>query len=361
MDTKTVIELLCKHLTCLTEISMEPDYFRLAKYNKSSPEAIEAFWSVLYILSTCSILEENKFISFKNYDKITSTKLNFAFLQYKTVEFYLIPENDVYNSRELLLALGWLLASNNVIEKKLKSNLVNCSLGQECSSSEILSQALKEEIDCSTLENEMKQIVHVCSKLNHNLKEISELLGEKVKLTTKVHAASINTSGLTHLSVFEMALIKRLTLDNKSPQDHELIKNLQNISKMIDFHLKWTKRQHIFYDWMTTVIDESMSSQKSIYTEEFRQELMKFIIILRQLVKRKMHNFENDEISNFSLTPNCTSRLLRIQNSETETETWLKQINDDLIETEKEVEINEKNLLKELKLMLKLIQNCIRV
>lgn len=74
-----------------------------------------------------------------------------------------------------------------------------------------------------------------------------------------------------------------------------------------------------------------------------------------------MHNFENDEISNFSLTPNCTTRLLRIQNSETEAEEWLKQINEDLMEIDKEVEINERNLLKELKLMLKLIQNCIRV
>lgn len=60
--------------------------------------------------------------------------MNFAFLQYSAVEFYFIPEGDIYNSRELLLALGWLFASNNVMEKKVKTNLVNSSLGQESSS-----------------------------------------------------------------------------------------------------------------------------------------------------------------------------------------------------------------------------------
>ncbi|XP_051176302.1 tubulin epsilon and delta complex protein 1-like [Leptopilina boulardi] len=360
MDTKAVIELLCKHLTLSTGISMEPDYFRLAKYNKSSQEAIEAFWSVLHILSNCAILEENKYVSFQEYDKITNTKLNFAFLQYSALEFYFIPETDVYNSRELLLALGWLLATTHVLEKKVKSNIVNSSLGQECSS-QISLQVAQKEINSSTLEDEMKTIVHICSKLNHNLKEISELSMEKVRLTTKIHAASINTSGLPHLSVYEMSLIKRLvSKNNKNPQDQEAVETLKNIAKLIDLHSKWSKRENIFYDWMTTVIDESMSAQKSLYTEEFRQELMKFIVCLRCLVKKKIQNFQQN-FSTFDVTLNCSSRFLRIQNSTTEAEIWFKQINDDLMITEKEIETNEKDLIKELKLMLKLIQNCVRV
>lgn len=103
-----------------------------------------------------------------------------------------------------------------------------------------------------------------------------------------------------------------------------------------------------------------MSAQKSLYTEEFRQELMKFIVCLRCLVKKKMHNFQQN-FSTFDVTLNCSSRFLRIQNSITEAEIWFKQINDDLMITEKEIETNEKDLIKELKLMLKLIQNCVRV
>ena len=67
-------------------------------------------------------------------DKVTHTKLNFAFLQYSALEFYSIPENDTYNSRELLLALGWLFSSNNVMETTVKSKIINSLLGKESSS-----------------------------------------------------------------------------------------------------------------------------------------------------------------------------------------------------------------------------------
>lgn len=87
---------------------------------------------------------------------------------------------------------------------------------------------------------------------------------------------------------------------------------------------------------------------------------MKFITCLRHLVKTKIHNLKNDFPSMDSIS-NCSSRLLRIQNSETEAETWLKTIVSDLTIMEKEVETREKDLFKELKSMLKLIQNCVRV
>ena len=51
-DTKSVIELLCKHLSCTTEVPMKPDFFRLAKYNKSSPEAV-GFFYILFSFRLC--------------------------------------------------------------------------------------------------------------------------------------------------------------------------------------------------------------------------------------------------------------------------------------------------------------------
>ncbi|XP_033216553.1 tubulin epsilon and delta complex protein 1-like isoform X2 [Belonocnema kinseyi] len=361
-DTKSVIELLCKHLSCTTEVPMKPDFFRLAKYNKSSPEAIEAFWSVLHILSTCVVTEKDKSISFKDYDKITSTKLNFAFLQYSALEFYSIPETDTFNSRELLLALGWLFSSNNAIDTTFRSKIINSSLGKE-SSSQVSAQKPLEKIQLFSAEDQMKNIVHTCTKLNHNLKQISELISEKIKLATKVHAASINASGLPHLSVFEMALTKRLSSQKKNSEDQETIWSLQNLSTMIDLHPKWIKKQHIFFEWMISVIEESKSAQKPIITEESCLEIFKFTTCLRHFVKKKMHNLKRnlDEIPNFDSAPDCVSRLLRIQNSETEAENWVEKAKKNLELTEKEIELKEKDLLKELKSMLKLIQNCVRV
>ncbi|XP_033216554.1 uncharacterized protein LOC117172584 isoform X3 [Belonocnema kinseyi] len=185
-------------------------------------------------------------------DKITSTKLNFAFLQYSALEFYSIPETDTFNSRELLLALGWLFSSNNAIDTTFRSKIINSSLGKESSS---------------------------------------------------------------------------------------------QVSAQI------------------SVIEESKSAQKPIITEESCLEIFKFTTCLRHFVKKKMHNLKRnlDEIPNFDSAPDCVSRLLRIQNSETEAENWVEKAKKNLELTEKEIELKEKDLLKELKSMLKLIQNCVRV
>ena len=100
----------------------------------------------------------------------------------------------------------------------------------------------------------MNNIVHTCTKLNHNLKQISEAVSEKAKLTTKVHAASINASGLPHLSVFEMALTKRLSSQKKDNEDQETIRSLQTNAAMLDLHTKWVKKQYIFYGWMVVLL-----------------------------------------------------------------------------------------------------------
>ena len=112
-----------------------------------------------------------------------------------------------------------------------------------------------EQIQFSSPEDQMNNIVHTCTKLNHNLKQISELISEKVKLTTKVHAASIEASGLPHLSVFEMALTKRLSSQKKNLEDQEQIRGLQNITTMLDLHPKWNKKQHIFFEWMVQLLE----------------------------------------------------------------------------------------------------------
>ena len=90
---------------------------------------------------------------------------------------------------------------------------------------------------------------------------------------------------------------------------------------------------------------------------------MKFTACLRHIVKKKIHNLKRnlDEIPNFESAPDCVSRFLRIQNSETEAGNWTEKAKRDLELTEKEIELKEKDLLKELKSMLRLIQNCVRV
>ena len=94
-------------------------------------------------------------------------------------------------------------------------------------------------------------MLHKTNKLSDNLKAISELYTEKIKLMTKVHTASITTSGLPHLTVAEMCLIKKLaTNKEKSRADLEKIKEMEKMSTLLDISMKWKKKQCTFYTWM---------------------------------------------------------------------------------------------------------------
>lgn len=69
-------------------------------------------------------------------DKLSATKLYFAFLQYPAIEFYGLSES-CHNNRILLLAFAWLLATQNVLSIVVRVNLTSSLLGRECSCPDI--------------------------------------------------------------------------------------------------------------------------------------------------------------------------------------------------------------------------------
>lgn len=58
-------------------------------------------------------------------------KLHFAFLQYPIVEFYGSSQGGEYN-RDALIALAWLLGTQNVLTVILRAKLADSVLGAEC-------------------------------------------------------------------------------------------------------------------------------------------------------------------------------------------------------------------------------------
>ena len=104
-----------------------------------------------------------------------------------------------------------------------------------------------------TFSAQINNILYLNGKVNYNIKEISELISQKAKLVSRIHAASVNVSGLPHVSVSEAALIKRVSTTNKnalSNEDKKYIKELSTIASLLDVHMKWSKKKHIFFEWM---------------------------------------------------------------------------------------------------------------
>jgi len=65
-------------------------------------------------------------------DAPSAMKLHLAFLQYPVIEFYSLSQDGKHN-RDALIALAWLLGTQNVLTAVLRAKLADGVLGAECS------------------------------------------------------------------------------------------------------------------------------------------------------------------------------------------------------------------------------------
>lgn len=193
-------------------------------------------------------------------DTLTAVKLHLAFLQYPAIEFYSLSPNKSDHNRDLLIALAWLLGTQNVLTIVLRAKLAGGVLGAECSrvdppevNAEISRTRIVQSDDQLT-NTLLDGILHLNAKVNLNLREIGELTRERGNLVSKVHAASIDVSGLPHLSVCESALTKRLatTSDVDDGSDKTRRLEFRDAGILLDTRAKWLRKRHVFFDWMVS-------------------------------------------------------------------------------------------------------------
>lgn len=114
----------------------------------------------------------------------------------------------------------------------------------------------------SSTSTEFSNILHLNSTVNLNLREINELIRERAKLISKVHAASLDVNGLPHLSVSELALTKRFArihvFDDEegesSEKDQQRLREFREFGILLDMRAKWLRKRHIFFDWMVNFV-----------------------------------------------------------------------------------------------------------
>ncbi|KAB0804574.1 hypothetical protein PPYR_01544 [Photinus pyralis] len=117
-DIKIVISILCKHLNHLYNVSLKAENFRLAKYNKSEVQNVKTFWRLL-----------SRMVDVNSENTVTYVKSYFLkVLKYKSLHFYSLPEDMSCGSRELLIALAYLIANeflNNRIQDIINKSVFN--------------------------------------------------------------------------------------------------------------------------------------------------------------------------------------------------------------------------------------------
>ncbi|XP_033331469.2 uncharacterized protein LOC117223340 [Megalopta genalis] len=363
-DIKSVLSLLCQHLKLSVNVIMKPEYFRLAKFNDCAENVIKAFWEVLNVLSFHVIQEKQIDIDFQHYDTVWATKLYFAYLQYPSIEFYASNRHDK-NSRYLLLAFAWLLVTQNTLDILIRKILSNSALGRECSKPNNSEEREVLHNVPETLVAQLDSIIHLNGKVNYNIREIYNLVCKRANLVSRVHAATINVSGLPHLSVSELALVKRIATADKcqlSKEDERYLQELHTAENLLDAHSKWQRKEHIFFEWMVTVVQEHKKHSSSSSPDIDWNEIFKFVTMLHCIMQGKFealssqhnHGCQDQEFI-------AASRLMRVPKDRDAMEDQLRTMSAELERETKSLSERKEKLSEELKKLLHLIPSCIQL
>nr|XP_031847855.1 uncharacterized protein LOC116433657 isoform X2 [Nomia melanderi] len=325
---------------------------------------IKIFWKVLNVLSYHAVKERQIEFDFQDYDTVLATKLCFAYLQYPAVKFYACNENDK-NSRQLLLAFAWLLGSQDALRIVVRTIVANSVFGRECS---YLNNFKRKEAAYNVPETQIDQIndiIHLNGKVNYNIREISNLVKERANLISRVHAVTTNVSGLPHLSVSELALIKRIATSKRSvpsEEDQKYLKELFTIGNLLDVHVKWLRKECIFFKWMVTVVEEHHKSLSSGLHDINWDEIFKFISTLHDIMQEKLKvlsSKKNSDCQDYKFK--YASRLLIAQNDREGMENLFSEISTELNKETESLSEKKEKLSKELKKLLQLIPSCIQL
>ncbi|XP_071565879.1 uncharacterized protein [Temnothorax nylanderi] len=374
-DARDALSALCGYLNSLINVGLTPEDLRLAKRNVPDESVAETLWNTLRVLSYHAAGEKRGDVDFRDYDASTAVKLHLAFLQYPVIEFYGLSQDGERN-RDALITLAWLLGTQDVLTAILRAKLADGVLGAECSredppkSPSLITVTIDRPLSTSA---EFGSILHLNATVNLNLREISELACERAKLISKVHAASLDVSGLPHLSVSELALTKRLArtrvLDDGGggsfEKDRRLLREFREVGILLDMRAKWLQKRHIFFEWMATVIQEHKRSMESNPRVICMRELVAFSSLLRHVIRDKLGIFTSektvDDGDSRNSAFNCPSRAHRSQCNNAEAQSWLDDLNERQDREKENFQRNKKQLADELKGMLKLIPSVVRV
>ncbi|KMQ91464.1 hypothetical protein RF55_8662 [Lasius niger] len=313
-DVRDALSALCRYINSLINAGLTPEHLRLAKYNALDETVAETLRNTLHVLSYHAAREKRGDIDFRNYDTLTAVKLHLAFLQYPATEFYSLSQSNNDCNRDSLIALAWLLGTQDVLTVVLRARLAGGVLGVECSRvdpPEIQQSSIRPvssivRSDDQPTNVQLAGILHLNARVNLNLREIGELTRERGSLVSKVHAASVDV----------------------------------------------------------TAIQEHRKSTKTNPREIDSQELAVFSSLLRQVIREKLRVLTSaeavgNEFRNTAL--DCPSRAHRSQCNDIEAQNWLDDLNARQKREEENLERNRKRLADELERMLKLIPSIIRV
>lgn len=285
---RETIETLSKILKNFTGTNVSAEVFRQAKFNQQS--VTEPMWQTL-----CSFLGFHKTRKLKSSQRLgaversqlVSVCQHEMFIRgYGAREFFGLPCDMSRGSREVLLAIGWLIAKENVLEKftcyiepintedppfdpSLCGNFPSTRAGLELpiKSRETLTQRVSQYT---------QHLVWMNGKLNASLRMLLSSRNEYAKLSSKIHAATCWTSSKSqggsqksvskHLSALDVYLLR----NPKQMAKYQAALEYQN--SCIHSLIMWTQNEPVFWKWMESVLEAKLKDCSEDSAAESHEE-----------------------------------------------------------------------------------------
>ncbi|XP_060588135.1 LOW QUALITY PROTEIN: tubulin epsilon and delta complex protein 1-like [Ruditapes philippinarum] len=274
-QVREVIELLTKVCEDNGTVPIKAECFRAAKFDKC--ETTSSLWRLLFELTY--ILKYGQLEDFikdfidqlKKDDMVIYTKCFMQDQGYFSKEFSTLPNDMSSGSREVLLAIGWLLSSKKVIEKFV--DLQSSPLDQEYPTQESLQIVTEQKLHHSgelPAAQKAQQLQFLNGRLSLSLKTLYSLYHEETRLLHKVHESTLGVGTSTHsphLSMMEVYLLRHPEHSKKC------IKQLEKDNRRLERLLQWKEHEHVFWKWMESVLQLKME-EVSHHEDQGRDQRM---------------------------------------------------------------------------------------
>ncbi|XP_041469036.1 tubulin epsilon and delta complex protein 1-like [Lytechinus variegatus] len=264
-QAKDVIAALCHILNSHSSITrITPEQFRQAKFDQ--PEAISSMWLLLQ-----ELLQLNFKLSVIN----KPTKTSFKKADFQSILYqigYRCPgfHGDDVGSRDILLAIGWLLAKSSFVSELVKIKLqdsfqsissFHLGAAQKALNSgndKTSSQGLKQTVPSSP-NGQAKYLVWLMGRLKLTLKA---LFCEQQGLCAAMHHIHEATQGVSmphpspinHLTAWETFILRH------PKQLQQYLLHLDKQASLLQACVTWKEAEPVFWQWMVSVHEAKLSS-----------------------------------------------------------------------------------------------------
>ncbi|KAM8780422.1 tubulin epsilon and delta complex protein 1 [Rhynchonycteris naso] len=227
-----------------------PETFRRAKFDR--PEAAPALWQLLF--RVLSQLRADSASATPTPEAQAGWVKSVLLSQgYPRRGLAQLSEDGSQGSRELLLALAWLLAREPLLERLLAQTRVQ--LGDEmpvCECGALASPGRPAWTVEAGGPVDVRHVQWLMGKLQFRWRNLMASQQEQCTLLGKIHSYTRGCHSdrrLGHLSVAEMELLR-------DPEGgRQLLQKLESENAHLEAALAWRRRELVFWQWMDTVLD----------------------------------------------------------------------------------------------------------